>query len=341
MIFVCCRYVIPIVEWTRLAQLPASNGLSPVAFFVTRLQATVDRLVTLTLSVLSTPEEMTAVTAADVSQQGASGASVPDGAATAIQGQTEFLNDEDMESCMGPEAQIITCACWMSTKEAALVLGTLCQVAPTGKATSLLPAGVLLEAGETMLRVLLECKHTGAVDKTQQAFTALCTALLAEPAAELAGQPHRWLTRVLSTLRRPGQSRRDIIRRSSGLPLALQGLMQAQASGTPGSLVVEGMTELLRTASGEDGLEEQWPRVHAFNTLRLLYLDTKLTRGASVFYSEGQLKLIHAVPHCCVAIAALLCFQNVRKINIAFSVTLLCRRPGVLHHGSGCTSLGG
>jgi len=66
----------------------------------------------------------------------------------------------------------------------------------------------------------------------------------------------------------------------------MQGVMQAQPSGV-GALVTRGLRELL-SAAGEETDLEPWPRVHAFNTLRILYLDTKLTRGTSAFYSQGK-----------------------------------------------------
>lgn len=63
-------------------------------------------------------------------------------------------------------------------------------------------------------RSLCALKHNGAIDKTQQGFTALCERLLQQPDPALCALPQRCLHQLLAFARRPGQGRSDIVRRS-------------------------------------------------------------------------------------------------------------------------------
>lgn len=52
------------------------------------------------------------------------------------------------------------------------------------------------------------------------------------------------------------------------------------------TLLHRGMSELLRTATASS-FEEPWPRVHAFNVLRLAFNDKNLAVDSSGFFAEG------------------------------------------------------
>jgi hypothetical protein len=52
------------------------------------------------------------------------------------------------------------------------------------------------------------------------------------------------------------------------------------------TLLHTGMSELLRTAT-DASLPEPWPRVHAFNVLRLAFNDKNLATDSSGFFAEG------------------------------------------------------
>lgn len=52
--------------------------------------------------------------------------------------------------------------------------------------------------------------------------------VLREPAPSLNTLPQQWLAALLAFLQRPGQGRSDIVRRSAGLPYALNALFLAE-----------------------------------------------------------------------------------------------------------------
>lgn len=270
------------------------------------------------------PEEMTRVGAADVEANDYSTAvEVLDGGEEG-QGSTNAL--------LGPEAQVITSACWMNAKELAMVIGTLCQVAPivapsssvggtngaaaneetSSSFTPLLPPSKIISAGELLIRILLESKHTGVVDKTQPSLEAFAAAVMgADLPSSLSELPVQWLTRLINHMNRPGQTRRDIIRRSSGLPYAIQALLRAKPGGGARMLAARGFEELFAAASAED-LSQCWPRVHAFNALRMAFSDTEILIEAGAFHSKGLQVSITALaaPEWEVRNAAMLCFTT-------------------------------
>jgi len=270
------------------------------------------------------PEEMTRVGAADVEANDYSAAIV------VLDGDEEAQDSNN--ALLGPEAQVITSACWMNAKELAIVIGTLCQVAPiaapfssvgginsltANKETSfsftplLLPAKIT-SAGEILIRILLESKHTGVVDKTQPSLEAFAAVMMgAGQSSSISELPVQWLTRLINHMNRPGQTRRDIIRRSSGLPYAIQALLRAKPQGGARMLAARGFEELFATASAEN-LPECWPRVHAFNALRMAFSDTEILIEAGPFHSQGLQVSISALaaPEWEVRNAAMLCFTT-------------------------------
>jgi hypothetical protein len=305
------------------------------AALAARLLAAIHSLAALVLPVLAAPEESNVgaedVDADDVATWADDDAGAPGAAVAAAP-----------PSALGPSPQVVACACWMSMKEAALTLGTLCRVAPLGALPAaapappaaapaaasssknpeieseaaprpppaaaaaqvpLLDAGQLRAGGELLLSSLLVMKHNGAVDKTQQGFAAVAGRLLCDPGAAgaAAALPARWLAAALAHLRRPGQGAGDIVRRSAGLPCAVQAVCAGEPRGGARPLAERALRELLRTAGEEGGAGggEPWPRVHAFNALRMLYLDTELAATAGAHYAAGERRKLTQDPTVC------------------------------------------
>ena len=75
-------------------------------------------------------------------------------------------------------AQMVVTGCWLTVKEASLLLGSLASEAPIAKAGSgaapLLAPAQLAEVGRELMRFMGVIKHSGAVEKAQAGFIALC-----------------------------------------------------------------------------------------------------------------------------------------------------------------------
>ena len=74
--------------------------------------------------------------------------------------------------------QMVVTGCWLTVKEASLLLGSLASEAPIAKAGSgtapLLAPAQLAEVGRQLMRFMGVIKHSGAVEKAQTGFIALC-----------------------------------------------------------------------------------------------------------------------------------------------------------------------
>lgn len=74
--------------------------------------------------------------------------------------------------------QMVVTGCWLTVKEASLLLGSLASEAPIAKAGSgtapLLAPAQLAEVGRQLMRFMGVIKHSGAVEKAQAGFIALC-----------------------------------------------------------------------------------------------------------------------------------------------------------------------
>lgn len=66
------------------------------------------------------------------------------------------------------------------------------------------------------------------------------------------------------------------------------------------------MSELLATAA-DAAIPESWPRVHAFNCLRLAFNDRNLSVDTSGFFSQGALTLQSYLAVACMPVNPVFC----------------------------------
>ena len=69
--------------------------------------------------------------------------------------------------------------------------------------------------------------------------------MLLEASPQLNSLPQQWLNHLLTHLRRPGQSRDDMVRRRAGLPAAWVALFAGEPTGNPKTLLHTGEAGLL------------------------------------------------------------------------------------------------
>lgn len=226
--------------------------------------------------------------------------------------ETEFDDHQDYEedaapgsnhgeqSESGQSSQAVTCACWMSAKEASLVLGTICRLG-LGE-WGPMEVSALINIGRDLFRFLLEIKHNGAMDKAQQGVEAVVTSFMeANPKSNstdiaLPDVPGRWLSEALTHLQRAGQGRSDIVRRSGGLPRAIHALLRAKPAGGARLIAMRGdCIDTLMALAGGEGDDGCWPRVHAFNVLRMVLGDADMADETDAYLSRGIMIAISAV----------------------------------------------
>ena len=168
--------------------------------------------------------------------------------------------DGDNDGGFAPKAQMVVTACWLTMKEVSLLTGELARVVPIpGGANSralggeekdagLLDPSQLKAAGEHLLRTLLVMKHNGAIEKTRVGLTSLGERLLRSSRRDLSGLPATWLDDLFRRLEREGQSIKDLIRRSAGIPFGFMAVFLAEPGGVPRLLLHSAMAKLMDIA---------------------------------------------------------------------------------------------
>lgn len=188
----------------------------------------------------------------------------------------------------------LSCAgSWNAIKEIsstlAVIVGTILSADSAGRQeqkgqdSRLLQSTQISSIGEFFVSSLCVVKHNGATRKLQLAFEQVCCRLLQQHSKELNMLPHAWLLRIIEISQKPGQGRTDIVRRSSGFPLAIAAICVAEGSASQRLLSVT-LQKLLQSARTA---EEPWPRVHAFNCLRVIFETAALIKGAAASLADG------------------------------------------------------
>ncbi|KAL4419934.1 hypothetical protein ABPG75_007032 [Micractinium tetrahymenae] len=272
-VLLALRYSVPHIPWKRLAEQDPDPGRDWQGL-VSRLLALCYAMADLTLPVLSKPQDQN-MDAADVDAHDMD----------IDEADAELAGGEGADA-LGPRAQIIMTGCWQSSKEVGLLLGVLARCLPLEGAAALLTGDQLSHMASHFTHSLCALKHNGAIDKTQQGFTALCERLLQQPDPALRALPQRCLHQLLAFARRPGQGRSDIVRRSAGLPFGVVAIFYSEPANSPKVLLQRGMAELLAEATKEGG--ESWPRVHAINCMRAAFQDAYLAVDTSAYLAPGM-----------------------------------------------------
>lgn len=175
-------------------------------------------------------------------------------------------------------------------------------------------------------------KHNGAVDKTGLSFQCLCEQLFRSLWPADRGLPSVWTEAFFSRILESGQSRDDIVRRSSGIPFGLDAICRADSrkgakvglqSGVRTALKAncfshsgsvwqalfpQVVTRLVQIAL--DQSLDAWPRAHAFNSLTHIFNDKALAANSQAFFAKGVCTVISGLADSCweVRNAAALCF---------------------------------
>lgn len=149
---------------------------------------------------------------------------------------------------------------------------------------TLLETHQITSIGNFFVSSLCVVKHNGATRKLQLAFEQVCSRMLVQQSKDLSSLPHSWLIRVIDNSQRPGQGRTDIVRRSSGIPLAISAICTAECSTASQCLLPLALQILLDSVRSS---EEPWPKVHAFNCLRIIFETAALIKGAAVSLEDA------------------------------------------------------
>ncbi|XP_061646816.1 thyroid adenoma-associated protein isoform X1 [Phyllopteryx taeniolatus] len=196
-------------------------------------------------------------------------------------------------------AQMVLVCCWRSMKEAAMLLGQLCQSLPlhyTNDNTHPHPGLITEEQvaciGLYFRQQLLQSRHRGAFELAYVGFVRLTDMLCRSGSKVLQQLPACWLSEVLEEVKSSDQSSKlCATRRSAGIPFYIQALVTSEPKSSSCSLLKRTMRELITLAmpaAGRNTDSSTVPQVHALNILRALYRDTRLGENIICFVSDGM-----------------------------------------------------
>lgn len=188
-------------------------------------------------------------------------------------------NPGDMLDHKVKTEQLVLCASWINSKEICMIIDSLITLAATCDMDGrIFSHNVISRCGTLLLDILINAKHYGTLDKARDVLYRLAMQRCPSCTESQCRLRDSWLRRLFDHMKREGQDRRDAIRRSGGLPFGIESILNAFSySKIPSDSMSSTLESLLKIALDDSCTKKvQWPRVHALNTLRLLYSDRQL-----------------------------------------------------------------
>lgn len=87
--------------------------------------------------------------------------------------------------------------------------------------------------GRHFTTTLIHMKHNGAVEKTGNAYKDFCAQLFHSSEPDKRALPSVWMELFFSRVLENGQSRDDIVRKSSGIPFGFDAIFRAEPHNGP------------------------------------------------------------------------------------------------------------
>ena len=175
--------------------------------------------------------------------------------------------------------QLVLVICWRTIKEVGLIVATISKYIPFPDSTvrpSFISCEQIEGFGRLLIRLLLFSRHRGAVDMIHTGLHALCARLWVCSFAVLHQLPLTWLDYILESWSLSTED--SVTRRSAGLPCLLQSIISTEPNTPKETLFV--LSRLRGYAETGDSVTL---KVHALNTLRFLFQDSKLGKFFCTF----------------------------------------------------------
>ncbi|XP_062515689.1 tRNA (32-2'-O)-methyltransferase regulator THADA-like isoform X2 [Corticium candelabrum] len=218
---------------------------------------------------------------------------------------------EGQENSFSPTSQLVLVCSWRCMKEVSLLLGDLVErlSLQTIELSGLLTVKQVKTIGDFFTKQLTECRHRGAFEVAYTGFVKHCKSLWKSCDSELQQLPVRWMNELLDMLQSATASQSlSFTRRSAGLPFFIQTVLATEPSISGRTCLQQVMAGLIAIASKPltGTLDEEsslgLPQVHALNTLRALFRETRLGDHVIPFVSDGVIVAITGISSDCWAV---------------------------------------
>ncbi|KAH9492921.1 hypothetical protein Btru_032618 [Bulinus truncatus] len=188
-------------------------------------------------------------------------------------------DDEEELLSISPSFQLLLSWCWINIKESCACLGELTHVVLLHSDKQLLPKDVLYNIGQIFVKVLTTCRHRGAIEGCRDGFFLFSHSLLSSHDPYLNNIPRSILAQILGSLSENSLSS-SVTRRSAGLPIIVQIIVQAAQKSRNSDLLVSSVDQLYKLANiplpPDPSQLQDLSQSHALNILKVIFCDALL-----------------------------------------------------------------
>uniref|UniRef100_T1KUT9 Uncharacterized protein n=1 Tax=Tetranychus urticae TaxID=32264 RepID=T1KUT9_TETUR len=179
---------------------------------------------------------------------------------------------------------------WKTIKEAALMLGKICEKIDHTLDNSVINCSFVGKVLNYFVHHLKELKHRGAFEQAYTGFSMVVKCIWRKPCSCLK-VIENLLDEILKDLANENEEANGpkcITRRSAGLPFVTQAIVSSEPKDNRNRLLSHVINNLIKICSSESA--EDWQKVHCLNVLRALIRDKRLGERVDTFI-EDCLKL--------------------------------------------------
>ncbi|XP_071963938.1 tRNA (32-2'-O)-methyltransferase regulator THADA-like [Antedon mediterranea] len=204
----------------------------------------------------------------------------------------------DDSPAMSADYQLIMACCWLNLKEVSLLLAELSQFAylPVESKDALLTRKHLHTMIDMFVNILTKCRHRGAIEGCNIGFSRLCASLLSSSSQELAAIPRTLVEDVIHLITNEG-STTSFTKKSAGLPLLVEAVINSEPRGREKTLLHFTMTSLLKIAQEPEPVEHDpkidLPQCHALNMLKALFRSAAINDDVMPYTSKSAIIAIN------------------------------------------------
>jgi thyroid adenoma-associated protein len=196
-----------------------------------------------------------------------------------------LFNPEDSEAYSQNNHSLVV-NCWLSLVECLECISLICKNINLPLSKNALSADCFLnvehfnQIGNTFISTFTNTKHNGVIEKGAFSFNIICKRLLSSGIPELCQLPAHWLQKFLDLI---VEDKKNVLRRSAGLPWAIMAILTAEPTGIPKVLLPKTMNFFLEICESDNHIA----KVHALHILTFIFRESSLSEFILQYVEKG------------------------------------------------------